>query len=130
MVRDKIFFVLFLAVAVLLLVSSKSLGQDLKPPVFAYSCLEQDYIAIKDDGSDRAIVTYSNSIENCSNDLNWIFEAPNGIKVRIQIKVGGTGEHAEVIYLYPLTPGYMAFPPEGNVLDGEKMEFIIQGGLS
>lgn len=95
------------------------------------SCIIQDSLDIEDLGNDKAIVTYYNSVEGCSSPAEVILTAPNGIAVNIKIVIGGEeNDYRELIYLTPLDPNFMSLPPEEKLLDGEKMEFVIQGGLS
>lgn len=116
------------ALAVLLLAASPALAQSGPPYALPYiaSCIEQDSISIRDEGADKAIVTYSNSIEECSSPVTLHLTAPNGIKVRVTIEIGA----AETIILEPEDPLFMSIPPEGDVPDGEKQEFLIMGGMS
>jgi hypothetical protein len=93
---------------------------------YIQSCIEQDSISIRDEGPDKAIVTYSNSIEECSSPVTLHLTAPNGIKVRVTIQIGD----AETITLEPEDPLFMSIPPEGDVPDGEKQEFLLMGGMS
>ena len=98
---------------------------------FVPTCISQDSISIKDDGPEKAIVTYYNSYENCSSPAQIILEAPNGIRVRITIEIGGQDiVYKERITIEPLDPNFMSFPPEDNVEDGETKEFLIMGGLA
>lgn len=95
------------------------------------SCIEQDYVVIKDDGPGKAIVTYSNSKESCSDNLLITLTSPNGIEVDIEITIGGIDEeYKEVIILRPTDPNMMAFPPEDELEDGVKKNFVIMGGMS
>jgi hypothetical protein len=95
------------------------------------SCIEQDYVVIKDDGIDRAVVIYSNSIENCSNNFEAILTSPNGISVHVKITIGDTStDQKEIIEVTPLDLQMMSFPPSGFIQDGEIGKFIIAGGLS
>lgn len=95
-----------------------------------YRCEPPDRITIADDGPGRAIVTYYNSINDCSNNMDRVMETENGIAVRVVITVGGADtEYRERITLEPQDPMMMAFPPEGDLLDGEERRFVIQGGL-
>jgi hypothetical protein len=96
-----------------------------------YRCEPPDRITIADDGPGRAIVTYYNSVNDCSNNIDRVMESDNGIAVRVIIEVGGAEtEYRERITLEPQDPMMMAFPPEGDLLDGEERRFVIQGGLS
>lgn len=90
------------------------------------SCLEQDWLSIEDDGEGRAIVTYSNSIEECSSPITVKLVSPNGIAVKVTIQIGGP----ERIILEPLDMNYMSFPPEADLEDGETRTFEIMGGMS
>ena len=117
-------------VSIAMIFASVAHAQEMKPPVAVPSCIEQDYVSIEDHGEYAAIVTYSNSKESCSTDMNWVYESPNGIKVRVQIITGTDGQREETINLFPLYPSLQSYPPYGFVVDGEKMEFLIQGGLS
>ena len=95
------------------------------------SCIIQDALEIRDDGEGKAIVTYYNSIENCSGAANVVITSPEGIAVQVIIDIGGEEEdYREVIQLIPLGDGMMSFPPEGKLLDGERQEFVIMGGVS
>lgn len=94
-------------------------------------CVPPDRLEIADDGPDRAIVTFYNSINDCSKGSDFVITSDNGVAVRVIIEIGGAGnEYREVIRLVPEDPMYMAFPPEGELLDGEEKHFLIQGGLS
>lgn len=96
-----------------------------------YRCEPPDRITITDDGPGRAIVTYYNSINDCSNNLDQVMESEGGIAVRVIITVGGADtDYRERITLEPQDAMMMAFPPEGDLLDGEERQFVIQGGLS
>ncbi len=102
-------------------------------PAFAEPphCSPLDVITIEDNGPGRAIVTYTNSYNNCSGEvlLDGITDA--GIKVRVIVHLGGShNEYRETIIVKPLDPGMEAFPPSAEVLDGETVEIIVQGGLS
>jgi hypothetical protein len=94
-------------------------------------CEPPDRITIADDGPGRAIVTFYNSINDCSNNLDRVMTTENGIAVRVIITVGGADtEYRERITLEPQDPMMMAFPPEGDLLDGEERRFVVQGGVS
>ena len=96
-----------------------------------YRCEPPDRVTITDDGPDRAIVTFYNSINDCSNNVDRVMESDNGIAVRVVIKVGSAAnEYRETITLEPQNPMMMAFPPEGDLLDGEERRFVIQGGVT
>lgn len=96
-----------------------------------YTCEPPDWLTIVDDGPDRAIVTYSNSINDCSNNVSTVLTSDAGVSVRVIITVGSEGDgYKEHIVLEPLDPLMMAFPPEGWLQDGEQQGFIVQGGLS
>ena len=96
-----------------------------------YVCAPPDRITIADDGPGRAVVTYYNSVNDCSNNVDRVMTSDNGISVRVVVQVGdATMEYRERITLEPQDPNMMAFPPEGDLLDGEEREFVIQGGLS
>lgn len=90
------------------------------------TCIQQDWLHIEDDGPEKAILIYSNSIESCSVPGTSTYTAPNGISVRVTIIV----DDAETIIIEPVDPNFMAFPPEADVKDGNKIEIIIMGGLS
>ncbi len=97
---------------------------------FVPSCIIQDSIGIRDEGPDKAIVTYYNSVENCSSAFDIKLIAPNGIGARVRVIIGGEEvDYKEVITVEPLDPNFMSFPPEVEVLDGEKTEIVIMGGL-
>ena len=96
-----------------------------------YRCEPPDRITIEDDGPGRAIVTFYNSINDCSNNMDRVMTSDDGIAVRVIIKVGSAdNDYRETITLEPQDPVMMAYPPEGDLLDGEERRFIIQGGLS
>lgn len=96
-----------------------------------YRCEPPDRITIEDDGPGRAIVTFYNSVNDCSNNLDRVMETENGIAVRVIIEVGSAeNDYRERIILEPQDPMMMAFPPEGDLFDGEEKQFLIQGGLS
>lgn len=97
----------------------------------SYVCTPPDRLTIADDGPGRAIVTYYNSVNDCSNNVDRVLTSENGIAVRVVIEVGGEEiEYRERITLEPQDPNMMAFPPEQDLLDGEERRFVIQGGLS
>jgi len=107
----------------------------LAAPAFAQSyqpaCTEPDRLEIRDDGPGRAIVTYYNSVKNCSQPMIVTLTSPNGIEVDVRIDLmGKEDDYRERITLEPMTESMMAFPEEGDLLDGETREFAIQGGLS
>lgn len=96
-----------------------------------YSCSIPDSLDIKDDGPDRAIVTYYNSVQSCSQPLKKILISPNGIEVVVVIEIGHAEvNNREIITLFPVSPSMMSFPPEGQVQDGETKQYIITGGIS
>jgi hypothetical protein len=96
-----------------------------------YSCTPPDRLAIDDDGQGRAIVTYYNSVNDCSNNVDRVLTSKNGISVRVIIVIGSEAdEYREIITLTPQDPNMMAIPPVGELLDGEERRFLIQGGLS
>ena len=96
-----------------------------------YTCTPPDRITIVDDGPGRAIVTFYNSVNDCYNNIDRVMETDGGIAVRVIIKVGSAdNEYRETIILEPQDPMMMAFPPEGDLYDGEERRFVIQGGLS
>ncbi len=97
----------------------------------SYSCTPPDRLTIADDGQGRAIVTYYNSVNDCSNNVDRVLTSDNGIAVRVTIEVGGEEvEYRERITLEPQDPNMMAFPPQQDLLDGEERRFVVQGGLS
>lgn len=94
-------------------------------------CTPLDVITIEDYGPGRAIVTYTNSYNNCSGEVLLDGVTDAGIKVRVTIHLGGNhNEYRETIIVKPLDLGMEAFPPSAEVLDGETVEIIVQGGLS
>ena len=96
-----------------------------------YRCEPPDRITIADDGPGRAIVTFYNSVNDCSSNIDRVMETDNGIAVRVIITVGSSeNEYRETISLIPQDPVMMSFPPVGDLLDGEEKRFVIQGGLS
>lgn len=95
------------------------------------SCIIQDSLMIRDEGEGKAIVTYYNSVESCSNAAEVELTSPNGVSVMVYITIGGEeDDYREIIELYPITDGMMSFPPESKLLDGETQEFLITGGVS
>lgn len=96
------------------------------------SVCEPDRLEIRDAGEGRAIVTYYNSVQQCSMGLTRVMTSPNGVQVEVTIKVNSTDVDGgrERITLSPIDPQMMALPPDGLLLDGETREFLIQGGLS
>lgn len=113
------------ALAASILAADMAFGQN------AYRCTPPDRISIADDGPGRAIVTYYNSINDCSSNVDRVLTSDNGIAVRVIIEVGGEDiNYRESIKLEPQDPNMMAFPPEGELFDGEERRFVIQGGLS
>jgi hypothetical protein len=100
-------------------------------PYGSSACTPPDKITIRDDGIGRAIVTYSNSVSQCSVPLIRRLTSPQGIAVDVRIDLlGDDHERRERITLTPVEADMMAFPPEGDLLDGESREFIIMGGLA
>jgi hypothetical protein len=103
-------------------------------PAFAqsgYVCSPPDRITIADDGPGRAVVTYYNSVNACSNNVDRVMTSDGGISVRVIVTVGTAAmEFRERITLEPQDPNMMSYPPEGDLLDGEERQFVIQGGLS
>jgi hypothetical protein len=100
-------------------------------PVGSSTCSPPDELTIRDDGIGKAIVTYSNSVNQCSVPLIRRLVSPNGIAVDVRIDLlGDEHERRERITLHPVDADMMAFPPEGDLLDGETAEFIIMGGLA
>jgi hypothetical protein len=100
-------------------------------PVGSSTCSPPDEITIRDDGVGKAIVTYSNSVNQCSVPLIKRLVSPNGIAVDVRIDLlSDDHERRERITLSPVDADMMAFPPEGDLLDGESQEFIIMGGLA
>jgi hypothetical protein len=100
-------------------------------PYGSSTCTPPDEITIRDDGIGKAIVTYSNSVNQCSVPLIRRLVSPNGIAVDVRIDLlGDEHERRERITLHPVDADMMAFPPEGDLLDGETAEFIIMGGLA
>lgn len=101
-------------------------GQGLNQAPYIASCTEQDWLSIEDDGEGKAIVTYLNSIEECSSPVTLKLVSPNGIAVKVTIIIGD----AETIILEPVDSNYMSFPPEADLKDGETKTFVIMGGMS
>jgi len=87
-------------------------------PYGGSTCTPPDELTIRDDGPGKAIVTYSNSVNQCSVPLIRRLVSPAGIAVDVRIDLLGVDAFM------------MAFPPEGDLLDGETAEFIIMGGLA
>ena len=95
------------------------------------SCNPPDSVTIEDDTEGRAIVTYYNSSEECSNGRDYVIASKAGIEVRVIITIGATADEGrEVIELIPVDSKMMAFPPEGRLIDGETQHFLIQEGIS
>jgi hypothetical protein len=100
-------------------------------PYNSTACTPPDEITIRDDGIGKAIVTYSNSVNQCSAPLIRRLVSPQGIAVDVRIDLlGDDHDRRERITLTPVEPSMMAFPPEGDLLDGESREFVIMGGLA
>jgi hypothetical protein len=100
-------------------------------PSGSSACTPPDEITIRDDGIGKAIVTYSNSVNQCSVPLIRRLVSPQGIAVDVRIDLlGDEHERRERITLNPVDADMMAFPPEGDLLDGESREFVIMGGLA
>ena len=100
-------------------------------PYGSSTCAPPDELTIRDDGLGKAIVTYSNSVNQCSVPLIRRLVSPRGIAVDVRIDLlGDAHERRERITLQPVAVDMMAFPPEGDLLDGESQEFIIMGGLA
>lgn len=111
---------------VLALLSSPVSAQNIYEKAPSSTCTESDWIGIEDEGHGIAVVTYSNSIESCSEKLDMIITSPNGISVRVQIIIGG----AETIIITPQDPTYRSDPNKADVEDGDKEIFYITGGTS
>ena len=88
----------------------------------AWAC---DVLIIEDNGPNRAIITYTNNVKKCSDNVYTTLTTPNGISARVQVRVGD----AEVITVEPSNQLF-AYPPTADVLDGETIEIHIMGGLS
>lgn len=100
-------------------------------PYGSSTCSPPDEITIRDAGIGKAIVTYSNSVNQCSVPLIRRLVSPQGIAVDVRIDLlGDAHERRERITLIPVEADMMAFPPEGDLLDGESREFVIMGGLA
>ena len=100
-------------------------------PYGGSTCTPPDELTIRDDGPGKAIVTYSNSVNQCSVPLIRRLVSPQGIAVDVRIDLlGDDHQRRERITLHPVDAFMMAFPPEGDLLDGETAEFIIMGGLA
>ena len=96
-----------------------------------YTCEPPDRIPIEDDGPTKAMVTFYNSVNDCSEIMDLVMQSDNGIAVRVIIQIGSQeNDYRETIMLEPQDPLMMAFPPEGDLIDGEEMQFVIQGGIS
>lgn len=94
-------------------------------------CKVPDMVGIVDVEPGKAIVTYYNSSERCSNPINMTLVSPAGISVQVTVDVqSGVDEDREYIVVTPLDPGMMAFPPEALVPDGDKTEIVVMGGLA
>jgi hypothetical protein len=94
--------------------------------VTSKGCWPPDAVYIKDDGPGKAVITYHNSENQCSNNWELDMVSPAGIEVHVSIKVGD----AETIIVTPVDPNMMAFPPEADVEDGSQTEIVVMGGLS
>ena len=101
-------------------------------PVGSSTCSPPDEITIRDDGLGKAIVTYSNSVNQCSVAVDGLrLTSPNGISVDVWIDLlGDDHQRRERITIIPVSPEMMACPPQGDLLVGESQEFIIMGGLA
>jgi hypothetical protein len=63
--------------------------------------------------------------------MQFTMKSPNGIEVMVTVEIGSSASGGkERITLEPLTQNMMAFPPEGELFDGETKEFVIMGGMS
>ena len=118
---------------VLLFMSTSVYAQEFESWEYINPCnLNPDVLTIRDDGPNRAIVTYYNSDSFCSTAFDEeILVSENGIEVSILITAGGLeAEYRESIFLQPIDIQLFAYPAEGSLFDGETREFIIMGGLS
>lgn len=98
---------------------------------FVPSCIIQDSIGIRDEGEGRAVVTYYNSIESCSSEIDIVLVSQNDVAVRVIVTIGDSkNENRETIQIIPLDSGWIAIPPEGHQLDGETAEYLVEIGLS
>jgi len=90
-----------------------------------------DKLEIVDDGPSKAIVTYYNSIEQCSVNKNFTLVSEQGIEVLVMIRIAvpelGTKEQ---IILIPKDGQYMSYPSEDSLFDGETKSFIVAAGVS
>ena len=100
-------------------------------PVRGNPCADGgDVLMIEDGGASVAIVTYSNSVHMCSNPVDQIMTAPNGIEVRVVVNVGSGGDPRETITVTPVDQQYIADPPEASIQDGESVIIIVTAGVS
>lgn len=102
-----------------------------EPPGGNTFCEPPDKWSIRDDGPDRAILTYSNSEAGCSTNVDTMLTSENGIQVRVIILANpADASGAERFDAVPQDPNMMAFPPSVDVADGDTQEIVVQGGMS
>jgi len=109
------------------LTATVTYAQEFEPWQFYDPCLlNPDILEIRDEGIDRAIVTYYNSESLCSADRTVVLTSDAGISVEVTIETSDAEEHITVI---PLEMQLFSYPPESEILDGESQDFIIMGGM-
>lgn len=95
-------------------------------------CFAPDMWTVKDVAEGVAEVWYSNSACNNSDALDMTYTTKQGIEVRVVVTIDGDreGDRRERLQVFPLTPGFMAFPPEAYITDGEEVTIQVMGGMA
>lgn len=99
-------------------------------PYITGACRVPDKLMIEDAGVSSAMVTYYNSIENCSRPVDMIMTSPNGIAARVVVVLGGDEDRRERLTVTPVDVQYAADPPEAHLLEGETVVVIIMARTS
>jgi hypothetical protein len=90
-----------------------------------------DRLTVEDDGPGRVVVSYHNSIDGCSSGFNEVFTTEAGVVLRVVVDVNvdenGSKERVTVV---PETDGYLAFPPEVELEDGQNAEILVLAGMA
>ena len=89
-----------------------------------------DVLLLEDGGASVAVLTYSNSVHQCSKPVDQIMTAPNGIEVRVVVNIGSGSDTRETITITPVDRQYIADPPQASIHDGESVVVIVMAGVS